>query len=157
MENFFNWIMKPIGNGDVINWFDANNMQHEYISLYFDIVISLSIIISDTYLGGDSQVTQIEISNEDMKNHFEWCWKKLIMTFKKENISIKEFGEHRDYLETFFWETFYISENNIMRDSIPQFIDNMFSIDKSFSQSDLEVLTEVYKLMERNVDFNFTS
>jgi hypothetical protein len=29
MENFFNWVTKPIPNEEVVMWFNAHNMIHE--------------------------------------------------------------------------------------------------------------------------------
>lgn len=158
MENFFDWIMKPLPKEDVIEWFNANNMSVEKIDLFYDIFFSLSLLIDKTYLGNnDAGSMSIELNNEDKKNHFDWCWKKTISDYSKEGVGINDIGDHRDYLETFFWETFYSYTDEAIKSSIKDFIRNTFNLDKTFSKSDLDVLTEIYHLMETNMSFLLTT
>ena len=152
MENFFNWMSKPIPKDEVTIWFNVHNMIMERIELYGDIFKSLNKIIVDTYLGDENSETRISITEEDKIAHFEWCWKKTIENFKKENVSIKNSGEHKDYFKDFFLETFYNQTENSVRRSIPKFITEVFDIEKEFSKSDLDILTELYKLMEKNLN-----
>lgn len=156
MENFFNWIMKPISFDDVNNWISAQNMTYEKISLFFDIVMSLYYIVDDTYLDGGVTEISIQMSKKDKQNHFDWSWTKLISNFRKENIEISELGEHRDYLETFFWETYYDQTDVEIKNSIPIFFKNIFNMSKTFTKSDLDVLTEIYKIMDKNLVFSLT-
>ena len=104
MENFFNWMTKPIPKDEVIVWFNVHNMNYEKIELFGDIFKSLNHIIVDTYLGNEDSETKIIISDEDKLSHFNWCWKKLIDDFKKENIEILDEGKHKEYFESFFIE-----------------------------------------------------
>ena len=53
MENFFNWLSKPIPKDEIITWLNVHNMYYERIELYGDIFKSLNQIIIDTYLGSD--------------------------------------------------------------------------------------------------------
>jgi len=96
MENFFNWMVKPIPSEEVDIWFNVNNMNYEKIELYGDIFKSLNFVIMDTYLGQDGLETKINMSDEDNLSHFTWCWNKVIEDFKKENIEIKHKGGHKD-------------------------------------------------------------
>ena len=109
MENFFNWMSKPIPQDEVIIWFNVHNMNYERIELYGDIFKSLNYIIIDTYMGEETSETKISLSQEDKESHFEWCWNKMIEDFKKENIIIKHGGEHKEYFRSFFFDTFYNS------------------------------------------------
>ena len=61
MENFFNWMTKPIPQEEVIIWFNIHNMIYEKIELYGDIAKSLTIIINETYLGEDISETKITL------------------------------------------------------------------------------------------------
>lgn len=153
MENFFNWISKPIPNDEVIVWFNVHNMNFEKIELYGDIFNSLNHIVMDTYMGNneDYYETKISLSQEDKDNHFEWCWSKTIENFKKENVNIKERGNHKDYFKSFFMDTFYNHPDKSIRESIPNFIFEVFDINKPFSKSDLDILTEIYKMLEKSV------
>jgi hypothetical protein len=150
MENFFDWMVKPVPPYEVEVWLNMNNMHHEKIELYGDIFRTLHLIITETYLGDNTNETKIELSNEDIKHHFEWCWSKLIDNFKKENIIINSNGEHRDYMETFYLETYYINDDKF-KEAIPKFIEGIFDFKDKVSKSDLEILTELYKLFDKNI------
>lgn len=154
MENFFNWISKPVPSDEVIIWFNVHNMIYERIELYGDIFKSLDYIIRDTYMGDnfdDVKETKIIVSKEDNKKHFEWCWKKTISDFERENVIIDKIGEHKDYVESFYFDTFYAQTDQIVKNSIPKFLNQIFDMTQQFTKSDLDMLTEFYKMMEKNV------
>ena len=153
MENFFNWMSKPIPDDEVTIWFNIHNMNFEKIELYGDIFKSLNHVVVDTYMGdsGEHSETKISISQEDKELHFEWCWSKVLKDFKIENITIKEQGEHKDYFRSFFMDTFYNHPDNSVKKSIPNFLFEVFDVDKPFSKSDLDILTELYKMLEKSV------
>ena len=150
MENFFNWITKPLPKDEIIIWFNIHNMTYEKIELYGDFFKSLNQIIMDTYLGDSISETKISLSPEDNLLHFKWCWNKTIGNFKKENIKIKTDGEHKDYFQSFFMDTFYNQNESNLKKSIPKFLNEIFEIGITYSKSDLDLLTELYKLIEKN-------
>jgi len=127
MENFFNWIAKPLPNDEVVIWFNVHNMIYEKIELYGDIFKSLNCVITDTYMGD---------SNGDSP---------------EENIIITIDGDHKDYLKSFYMDTFYHQTQKNVKDSVPVFLNEIFNMSKPFSKSDLDMITEIYKMMEKNV------
>jgi hypothetical protein len=153
MENFFNWMSKPIPNDEVMIWLNVHNMNYEKIELYGDIFKSLNHVIIDTYMGdtNENYETKISLTQEDKELHFVWCWNKVVEGFKKENIKIKEEGEHKEYFKSFFMDTFYNHPDRNVKKSIPNFLVEIFDLNKPFSKSDLDILTELYKLLERNM------
>jgi hypothetical protein len=152
MENFFNWMSKPIPQDEVVIWFNIHNMNYERIELYGDIFKSLNYVILDTYMGEETNETKISLSQEDKESHFEWCWNKMVEDFRRENIIIKHGGEHKEYFKSFFFDTFYNQSERNVKDSIPNFLVEVFDVEKPFSKSDLDILTELYKLMEKNIE-----
>ena len=150
MENFFNWMTKPLPQDEVIIWFNIHNMNYEKIELYGDISKSLTKIIMDTYLGENISETKIMLSDKDNESHFEWCWKKMINDFRRENILIKYDGEHKEYFKSFYMDTFYNQKEDSVKKSIPKFLREIFDVDYMYSKSDLDLLTELYKLIEKN-------
>ena len=150
MENFFNWMTKPVPKEEIILWFNIHNMTYEKIELCGDFFKSLNQIIMDTYLGDSTLETKISLSNEDNLSHFEWCWTKVIENFRKENIIIKSNGDHKDYFQSFFMDTFYNQIESNLKQSIPKFLNEIFEIGITYSKSDLDLLTELYKLIEKN-------
>jgi hypothetical protein len=153
MENFFNWISKPMDSEDVEIWFNMNNMIPEKGELFFDFCVSLFTLMKETYLGDESfnYETKVTLSEEDKKKHFEWCWNKTIENFKKENVRFNTKGDHFEYFNSFFMEVYYTQKNNNVRDSIDSFLKDLFNRKIPFTKSDLELYTELYKLLDKNI------
>lgn len=153
MENFFNWVTKPMSNEDVEIWFNMNNMIPEKGELFYDFCISLYNLVSDTYLGGDgsSNETNVVMDDGDKERHFQWCWNTTIENFKKENIKFSIKGEHYEYFFTFFIEVFYNQKNKSVKESIGVFLGELFDKNKTFTKSDLDLYTEIYKLLDKNI------
>ena len=143
---------QPVSKEDLILWFNIHNMYYERIELFADIFKTLNFIITDTYLGNEYSETRIFMSKEDNINHFNWCWEKLIKGFEKENIIIDKQGDHRDYFNSFFNDTFYGENKENLRKSIPIFLNDIFNLDKEFIKPDLDILTEYYKIIQKYVN-----
>jgi hypothetical protein len=154
MENFFEFITKPIPKEEVDIWFNVNNMIPEKGELFFDFCYSLYTLMIDTYLGdeNDSTETKIQMNDDDMTKHFLWCWNKTIDNFKKENLNINNDGEHLDYFKSFFFDVFYLQKNEDVKKSIHNFIVDLFEKNKTFTRSDLDLYTQVYKLLDKNLN-----
>jgi hypothetical protein len=103
-------------------------------------------------LGNEDNETKIIISQKDNDNHFNWCWEKLIDGFLKEDILIEEYGDHKDYFKSFFDDSFYGVNKSQLRLSIPNFLDDIFNMDKEFVKPDLDILTEYYKILQKHVN-----
>jgi hypothetical protein len=119
--------------------------------LYGDIFESLTTLILETYLGEETNETKIRMSDDDITNHFDWCWKKTIDGFEKENILLDSDGEHKDYVKTFFLDSFYYQKDSEIRSAVKIFVKDLFDIDKVFVKSDLDIITEIYKVFNRTV------
>ena len=125
-------------------WYKAYNIIHEKTELFHDFVITLYEIIDQTYLGPDVLLTQ-----QDQKNHFNWCWNKALTSFSKESIYFKENGQHRDYLWNFFYEAYYLHDSTQNR--IKEYFKKLFQFDYKKTRSELDMLTEIYKILEANI------
>lgn len=152
MENFFDYITKPVPKDEVEVWFNVNNMISEKGELFFDFCYSLYTLMVNTYLGDiGSNETKIQMDNDDMIKHFEWCWNKTIENFKKENLNYNKDGEHFEYFKTFFFDVFYLQKNDDIKNTIHKFIIDLFEKNKIFTRSDLDLYTQVYKLLDKNL------
>ena len=154
MENFYSWMMKPVNHDDVEVWFNVNNMIYEKRQLFSDFTFSLYYLISSTYLGDDldnTSETKLVLSQEDKLKHFDWCWKKTLDNFSKESIRFNVKGEHREYYEKFFMDLFYNAENKTISENIVKFFQELFDEEKMFTKYDLDMLTEIYKLLNKNI------
>jgi hypothetical protein len=152
MENFFNYIAKPMEPDDVDIWFRVNNIIPEKMDLYYDFSFSLYYLVLDTYLGDDKHgETQIVLSEEDNLKHFEWCWNKTIENFQKEEISFNKQGDHYDYFLSFFTDIFYNQKESKIKSSIGTFFNDLFDRKKPFTKSDLDMISSIYKSLDKNM------
>lgn len=152
-KGFFDWLAKPMEQEDIDAWYLANNIIPEYTELFRDFCISFLNLLTKTYLGDDRDTnneTKVVMSEKQKKEHFLWCWNKTIENFKKENIIINSNGEHKDYFKSFFMDTFYNQKETDIKKSITKFLKDIFDIGITYYKSDLDLLTELYKLIEKN-------
>jgi len=153
MNNFLNYITKNLDPEQVDIWFRVNNIIPEKMELYYDLSYGLYLLIKSTYLGsdGESVETKVQMSKEDNRNHFDWCWNKTIENFKKENILFEEKGEHYDYFISLFDEIYYGQTKEEIRNSIDAFFNDLFRRDKPFTQVDLDLIYNIYKTLDKNL------
>ena len=153
MENFFNYISKPIPNEEVEIWFKINNIIPEKLELFYDFSQSLNLLINETYLGEFETLreTKIRLSDDDNVKHFEWCFKKIVSNYEKEGIFFKKNGNHFDYFKSFFLEIFYNQKEEKIRKQIKSFFEDLFDLKKPFTKSDLDMLTDLYKSLDKNL------
>lgn len=145
--------MKPVNPEDVELWFKINNIRVEKSELFSDFFISLFFLINDTYLGNtdENRETNIILTGDDNQNHFDWCWNNILNSFKKEKIIFGNTGDHYDYFLSFFMDMYYNQPDKLVKETIPQFVDELFDLNKFFTKTDLEMFTNTYKILERSL------
>jgi len=152
MENFFSYISKPIDKEDLQLWIDGNNICYHKFELFNDFVLSLVGLIYETYLGNDDfKTTNIKLDKDDDERHFDWCWNKIIDNFKKEEIFFDKEGEHYIFFKGFVGETFYNQDMNEVKYSLNRFFEEIFNLDGVHTMSDLDLLKQVYKTLDKNL------
>ena len=152
MENFFSYISKPVTDEELQFWVDSNDICYQKLELYEDFVKSLVSLVYKTYLGDpEGQETNISITDEDDLKHFEWCWNKTIENFNKEGVYFGEKGDHKDFIKSFLEETFYKQKIKEVKMSLHKFFDEVFNLDKSPTKSDLDLLTSIYKSLDKSL------
>ena len=72
------------------------------VMLYYDFILTLNKLIVETFLGDD-----VINSEEDIKNHFDWCIERVFNNFKKENIIFNNTEYIKEYFFNFYLELFY--------------------------------------------------
>lgn len=143
-EGYLEFIASENFRNQVEVWYKAYNIIHEKTELFYDFVISLYDIIDETYLGPDVVITETQ-----QKQHFEWCWKKVLHSFEKESIHFRESGQHHDYMWSFFNEAYYM--NDTTQNRIREYFTKLFKFDYRKTRSELDMLTEIYKILESNI------
>lgn len=127
-------------------WYRAYNISREKMELFHDFLVSLYDLIDTTYLGSDVLSDENEI-----KGHFNWCWNNIIENFNKEKIYFKERGNYYEYFWNFFLEAFYFNKIDNKEIRIVEYFNKLFDFDYIKTKSELDMLTEIYKLMDQNL------
>jgi hypothetical protein len=145
-EQFYKYITEPIEKEEMAIWVKAYNIKSEKTELFFDFINSLFTLIRETYLGED-----VMKKDKDIKGHFNWCWDKVISNFKKENINFNEVGNHYEYFWNFFYESFYIAKDEETIPKISMFFNRMFKLYIQKTKSELDLLSEMYSILNSNL------
>jgi hypothetical protein len=91
------------------------------------------------------------MTDEDKTKHFDWCWDKTVDSFNSENIIFNKRGEHYEYFQSFFTEIYYNQPDKNIKDSINIFFRDVFDLDKPFTQSDLDMILNIYRSLDKNL------
>jgi hypothetical protein len=156
MGIFFNWLAKPMDQEDIDTWLSANNIIPELTELFRDFCFSFINLLKDTYLGDDyleSKVTKVGMTIEQKQQHFDWCLGKTIDNFKKENIEFNFKEPDSDFFRSFFFDVFYNQPDTKIKDMIDVFFKQIFDRKTKKSKSDIEIFTDIYKVLERSLKF----
>lgn len=152
-NNFLKWITTPVSKEEVDIWYSVNNIIPEKLELFSDFCFSLFNTINETYLGDESlSATKIILTEKEKLDHFNWCWNKVIESFKKEKLFFNFDGEHYDYFSSFYRDAYYLQKEKKIKDSIEIFLNELFDNRGSLTKSDLDMLTEIYKLLDKNLN-----
>jgi hypothetical protein len=154
MGRFFDWLAKPMEQEDITAWYLANNITPELTELFRDFCMSFLSLLSDTYLGDNdlpNNETKVGMTEKQKKEHFRWCWDKTIENFKKENINFNFNKDDSDFFESFFFDVFYNQSDFKIKNAINEFFTHIFDYKYKKTKSDIEIFTDIYKLLERSL------
>jgi hypothetical protein len=144
--DFIEYISKPMKKEDILLLYKINNVTPERSALYLDFTHSLYDLIVTTYLGDEV------MDNDSIKQHFDWCWKKVIESFQKEKIYFESI-ELYNYFFTLFLESFYTevdkSEKNVNK--LLEFWQDIFEYSVTKTLSELEAFIDLYKIFDRSL------
>ena len=154
MGRFFDWLAKPMDQEDITAWYLANNITPELTELFRDFCFSFLILLKETYLGDDfleNKETRVGMTDQQKKEHFKWCWNKTIENFNKESIDFKFNESDSEFFESFFFEVFYNQPDQKVKDTINEFFTQLFDNVGKKTKSDIEIFTDIYKVLERSL------
>ncbi len=114
---------------------DENGQDYEKINYYFDHE-KIKVFKNEKILG--PFLNKLEVLKKSKND-----WVALIDSdnFAEEN-----------YFKSFYMDTFYNQSEKRIKESIPVFLQEIFDVSTPFSKSDLDMITEMYKLMEKNIE-----
>ena len=139
---------------DINAWYLANNITPELTELFRDFCFSFLNLLKDTYLGddfNDNKETKVGMTTNQKKEHFKWCWDKTIKNFNKESIDFKFNNDDSEFFESFFFEVFYNQPDQKVKEQINNFFKQIFDRGFNKTKSDIEMFTDIYKVLERSL------
>ena len=99
---FIQYITKELTMEEMTLLYKANNINYDKCNLYYEFIMTLNRKVNNTFLGDD-----VINNEEDIKNHFNWCFNHTIKNFSKEGILFMETDLLKEYFFNFYVELFY--------------------------------------------------
>lgn len=146
--DFIEYISKNMEKKDLFLLYKINNIKRERLEMFSDFVHFLNELIITTYLGDD--ITK----DVDKVNHFNWCWKKVVGSFKKEGIYFLDTDELYNYFLTFYQESFYEETKIDDPNNIPIFWSELLNYDNIKTMSEYQSMLEIYKIFNKSFVVN---
>ena len=146
---FIKYITNPLTVEEMQLLYKANDVKYDKCELYRDFIDTLNKLVTETFLGDD-----VINSEEDIKNHFDWCIEKVFFNFKKENIIFEDTLNVKEYFFNFYIELFYnVNNKKNSIDKLNKLAFLSFVYSRIKTRSDMDVLLELYRLFEKSLNF----
>jgi len=131
----------------------SNNTQKHIIvkdrvEIYKDFAMNLLYYIFNYYLDKESLSV-----DEDIRNHYLWCFNKVCEEFKQENIDFTQNKELKEYFFAYYYHQFYKVNNNqdISIGYYERFWKNIFEINNQKNKNIINILIEIYKIYDTSI------
>jgi hypothetical protein len=127
-------------------WYRAHNIIQEKTELYYDFISSLLTLIDETYLGPD-----VIVSDDDMMNHFNWCFNKITSNFEQEGIHFITKSSHYEYMWFLFYKGYYSCSTEDKAKILGDYFKVIFNFNMVKSPIELESFIDLYKIFDQNL------
>lgn len=119
------------------------------VEIYKDFAINLLYYIYNFYI--DKETLS---ADEDIKNHYNWCFKKVCDEFKLEGINFDNNNELKEYYYAYYYHQFYKVKNNqdCSLEYYEKFWKNIFEIDKQKNKNIINILIEIYNIYDKSIN-----
>jgi len=142
-----NYINKPMSKESIGILYATNGIRYDKCELFNDFILSLLMLIFDTYMGDDI------MTPSDQEAHFKWCWNKNIENFKSEGIDIGNYQVYNYFID-FMYDVYYpIAKKDEIEAKLLKLWSFIFDYNNIKSKSDIDTMIDVYK----SLDFSLVS
>jgi len=130
----------------------TNNEAHKYkiigdrVDFYRDFTMNLLSYIYDYYL--DKQTLSLD---EDIYNHFMFCYRKVCAEFLDEEIDFTENKVLIEYFYSYYYHHFYRSEKDVPQSYFIKFWSSILEVDKPKNRNTLKILSELYSIFDQSI------
>jgi hypothetical protein len=119
------------------------------VEIYKDFAMNLLYYIFNYYIDRESLS-----ADEDIRNHYIWCFNKVCDEFKQESIDFSQNKELKEYFYAYYYHQFYKVNNN-QDTSIgyyEKFWRNIFEIDNQKNKNIINILIEIYNIYDKSIN-----
>ena len=121
------------------------------VEIYKDFTINLLNYIHKYYIDYESIN-----SDEDISNHFNWCYTKVCDEFLLEGIDFKKNADLRKYFYSYYYAQFYTAQDSENHDVSLQYLEkfwkNIFEFNEQKNRNIVNILIEIYTVFDKSVD-----
>ncbi|MFA5366391.1 MAG: hypothetical protein WC333_00510 [Dehalococcoidia bacterium] len=121
------------------------------VEIYKDFTLNLLYYIDAYYL--DRETLKV---NEDIYNHYSWCYNKVCEEFLKENIDFRNNKELKEYYYSYYYHQYYKIKGDSNKDTslayYEKFWRNIFEIDKQKNKNIINILIEIYTIYDKSIN-----
>lgn len=119
------------------------------VEIYKDFTINLLHYIYKYYIDRESLS-----ADEDIRNHYSWCFRKVCDEFLLEDLDFTDNEELKEYFYLYFYHQFYNIKNNneISLEYFEKFWKPIFEIDKQNNKNYINILVEIYSIFDKSVN-----
>ena len=121
------------------------------VEIYKDFALNLLYYINNYYIDYESINT-----DEDINNHFSWCFNKVCDEFLLEGIDFRKNKELKGYFRTYYYHQFYKAKGNKNQDTslayYEKFWKTIFEIDRQKNKNIINILIEIYNIYDKSIN-----
>lgn len=123
------------------------SIVRDRVEIYRDFAFNLLYYIYHYYL--DKQTLS---ADQDIYNHYSWCYRKVCDEFKEEEIDFSKNEELKEYFFTYYYHQFYKSNDDIPLKNFENFWKAIFEIDKHKNRNTINILIEIYTIYDKSIN-----
>jgi hypothetical protein len=117
------------------------------VEIYKDFAINLLYYIYNFYI--DKETLS---ADDDIRNHYNWCFKKVCDEFKLEGLDFNDNNELKEYFYAYYYHQFYKVKNSCSLEYYEKFWKNIFEIDKQKNKNIINILIEIYNIYDKSIN-----
>jgi hypothetical protein len=119
------------------------------VEIYRDFAMNLLYYIFNFYIDKESLS-----ADEDIRNHYNWCFNKVCEEFKQEDLDFSTNQELKEYFFAYYYHQFYKVNNNqdTSIEYYEKFWKNIFEIDGQKNKNIINILIEIYNIYDKSVN-----
>jgi hypothetical protein len=117
------------------------------VEIYRDFALNLLHYIYHYYIDRESLS-----EDQDIKNHFNWCFKKVCDEFMEEGIDFRNNKELNQYFFSYYYHQFYTINQDVSIKYFEKFWNEIFEIDRLKNKNIINILIEIYNIYDKSIN-----